>query len=619
MTADLFARLFLGLGLLAAAALAAPLLGRRRGRAGAVNLVFVAASSALLLTVAAEAMFGHAGHAARTLVLGPVSLPLLVDGLAGLFLAIVAVMGVASALYSVRYMDRFPGRDLRGYYAGFPLFLLGMAGVLVVDDFAVGFTLAWQMMTLPAFFLVRFERDARETARAARTFLIFMELAWLLVVLAPFAVAGHRFGDALPELAAKLGSAGGASLALFFGLMLAGFGLKAGVFPLGQLWLPGAYSAAPSPVSALLSSAMSKTGVYGLVRAFLFLAPAGNAAFDARTWGLVVAAVGAATLFIGTIQAMKQSDAKRLLAYSSIGQIGYIVLAIGAALALAFPSGPALGVLAVAAVIGALFHALNHAVFKGLLFFTGGNILFATGTKDLNKLGGLIGLMPVTAAVAGLGSLAIAGMPATSGFGSKWMIIASSVLGGGGGFVLVAFGIVALFTSAVTLACYVKFFGMAFTSVGSEWNVGRPVREAPASMLAPLLALAAICLVQGLFPALSVGLVRAALERSEGFLLAGALAPPAGPVSSGTLGLGLPGLGGPFAAAAAAPLAVALLVGLGLGLGALLRRAGGSRTVEAPTWLCGYQDLGDANRYTDRSMFAGLRALFKFAGGKSGK
>ncbi len=617
MTADLFARLFLGLGLLAAAALAAPLAGRRRGRAGVVNLVFVGAAAALLLTVSSEAVFGHGGHAARTLVLGPVSLRLLVDGLAGLFLAIVAVMGLAGALYSVRYLERFPGRDPRGYYAAFPLFLLGMAAVLIVDDFAVGFTLAWQMMTLPAFFLVRFEREAKETVRAARTFLIFMELAWLAVVLAPFAVAGYRFGDALPELAAKLGPAGGASLTLFFGLMLAGFGLKAGVFPLGQLWLPGAYSAAPSPVSALLSSAMSKTGVYGLIRAFLFLVPAGNAAFDARTWGLVVAAVGAATLLIGTIQAMKQSDAKRLLAYSSIGQIGYIVLAIGAALALSLPTGPAMGVLAVAAVVGALFHALNHAIFKGLLFLTGGNILFATGTKDLNRLGGLIGLMPVTAAVAGLGSLAIAGMPATSGFGSKWLIIASSVLAGDGGFILVAFGIVALFTSAVTLACYVKFFGMAFTSVGSEWNVGRSVREVPASMLVPLLGLAAICLVQGLFPALSVGLVRAALERSEGFLLAGALA--AGPVPSGTLGLRLPALGGSFAAAAAAPLAVVLLVGLGLGLAALLRRAGGSGTVEAPTWLCGYQDLSNANRYTDRGMFAGLRALFKFAGGKSGK
>ncbi|HOW85705.1 MAG TPA: proton-conducting transporter membrane subunit [Candidatus Aminicenantes bacterium] len=619
MTADLSVPLLLAFALLGAAALAAPLLARRRTLAGVVNLALVAAAAVLLFLVGYGSLFGPAGHASATLSLGPVTIPLVLDGLAGLFLGIVALIGLASALYSIRYLERFPGRSLRSYYACFPLFLLGMAGVLVVDDFGLGFTLAWQLMTVPAFFLVRFEREAKETVRAARNFLIFMELAWLLVVLGPLAVPGCRFGDALPVLAGKLGQAGGAPLALFFGLLLAGFGLKAGVFPLGQLWLPGAYSVAPSPVSALLSSAMSKTGVYGLIRAFLFMAPAGNPAFDARTWGLVVAAVGAATLLIGTIQAMKQSDAKRLLAYSSIGQIGYIVLAIGVALALALPAGPAVSVLAAAAVIGALYHALNHAIFKGMLFLTGGNILYATGTKDLNKLGGLIGLMPVTAAIAGLGSLAIAGMPATSGFGSKWLIIASSVLAGDSGFVLVVFGVIALFTSAVTLACYVKFFGMAFTSVGSEWNVGRPVQEAPASMLVPMIALTAICLVQGLFPALSVGLVRAALERSEGFLLAGALGSPAVPVPSRALGLGLPGLGGPVSSAAAAPLVVLLLVGLGLALGALLRRAGGSKEVSAPTWLCGYQDLSNANRYTDRGMFAGLRALFKFAGGKSGK
>ena len=182
---------------------------------------------------------------------------------------------------------------------------------------------------------------------------------------------------------------------------------------------------------------------------------------------------------------MKQSDAKRLLAYSSIGQIGYIVLAVGAVLLLGNSGEPALRVLAVVAAVGALYHVLNHAIFKGLLFLTSGSILYATGTKDLNKLGGLIKLMPVTAVVAGIASLSISGMPPTSGFASKWSIITSSLLAGDATGFLVLFGIVALFTSAVTLACYVKFFGMTFTSSGSEWNVDRKIREVPASMLAP--------------------------------------------------------------------------------------------------------------------------------------
>ncbi len=619
MNADIFARLSIAFGLLLAAAVVTPFLARKRTRAGIVNLVFVSASAALLLTVCFEAVFGHGGHAGRTISLGPVAVPLLVDGLAAIFLAIVALMGFSSALFSIRYMERFPNRSLRGYYFCFPLFLLGMACVLVVDDLALGFTLAWQIMTIPSYFLVRFEHERPETVKTARTYLVFMEFAWLLVVLGPFFAGGYRFGDSIPVLTGKLTQTGGAPLALFFGLLLAGFGLKAGVFPLGQLWLPAAYSNSPSPISALLSSAMSKTGVYGLIRAFLFMAPVGNAAFNARTWGLIVATVGAATLLIGTVQALSQSDAKRLLAFSSIGQIGYIVLAVGVALILALPSGPAVSVLAAAAVIGALYHVLNHSVFKELLFLTSGSVLYATGTKDLNKLGGLIRLMPVTAVIAFIASLSISGMPPFSGFSSKWMISTSSVLAGDSSVVLVIFGIVALFTSVVTLACYVKYFGLAFTSSGSEWNVDKTIREVPASMLAPKVILTVICLAQGLFPALSVGLIRAVLQRSEGFLLADGVAASAGPVSASLDGIRLTGLGGLPLNAAAAPLVVLLVLGLGLGLAALLRRSGGSKEIEAPTWLCGYQDLDNANRYTDRSMFAALRGLFKFAGGKSGK
>lgn len=619
MTADLFVRLFIGLGLLAAAALAAPLLARKRTLAGVVNLALVAAAAALLLTVSCESIFGQAGPAAWTLALGPLSVPFLVDGLSGLFLAVIAFMAVMSAIYSIRYMDHYPEYGLGGYYLCFPLFILGMAALVTVDDLGLGFTLAWQIMTVASFFLVRFERRKAENRRSAAKYLALMELAWLLVVAGAFFARGHSFGEPLAGITAKLGATGGLPLLGFFAFLLVGFGLKAGVWPLGQLWLPDAHSIAPSPVSALLSGVMLKTGIYGLMRTFLFMTPKDNAAFDGRTWGLIVAATGAVTLLVGTIQSMKQSDAKRLLAYSSIGQIGYIVLAAGAVLYLGTTGTPVLRALAVAAVIGALFHVLNHAIFKGLLFLTSGSILYATGTKDLNKLGGLITLMPVSAVIAGIASLSISGMPPFSGFSSKWTIISSALLAGDGTFALVLFGIIALFTSAVTLACYVKFFGMAFTSAGSEWNVGRTIREVPASMLAPKIVLTAVALVQGLFPALSVNLVLAALGRSEGFFLADAVARPAGPLSASVLGLRLTGVSDLPFGAAAAPLAVLLVLGLGFGLGVLLRRAGGSKEVEAPTWLCGYQDLGNANRYTDRGMFAGLRGLFKFAGGKSGK
>ncbi len=282
----------------------------------------------------------------------------------------------------------------------------------------------------------------------------------------------------------KAGGASPAVLAAALLLLALGFGLKAGVFPLGQLWLPDAHSVAPSPVSALLSGVMLKTGIFGLIRVFFFLAPAAGARFDARPWGAALAAVGVLTLFIGTLQSVKQSDAKRLLAYSSIGQIGYIVLGLGAALLLSASEDPLMQGLAAVAVLGALLHLLNHAVFKGLLFLTGGSLLYATGTKDLNRLGGLVRWMPVSAVLAAIASLAIAGMPPGSGFASKWTIVASTLLAGSGWTLLVPFGIIALFTSTVTLACYVKFFGLSFTASGAEASAGKPIREVPGSMLA---------------------------------------------------------------------------------------------------------------------------------------
>jgi hydrogenase-4 component B len=618
MNFDILSRLFIALAILAVSAAVAPLAARNRTRAGLINLLLVAASSIVLFTVGLGAIFGG-GTAARMVPVGPLRIPFLVDGVSGVFLLVIAFMAAMSAVYSIRYMDHYPDYGVAGYYCCYPLFILGMAGLVAVDDLGPGFTLAWQIMTLASYFLIRFERRKPENVRSAAKYLVLMELAWLLVVSGAFFARGYTFGEPLAELGAKLGATPGPMLFGFFAYLLVGFGLKAGVYPLGQLWLPDAHSVAPSPVSALLSGVMIKTGIYGLIRTFLFLAPAAGTAFDARAWGSVIAAIGAATLLIGTVQSMKQSDAKRLLAYSSIGQVGYIVLAVGAVLVLGNSGEPALRALAVVAAVGAVFHVLNHAIFKGLLFLTSGSILYATGTKDLNKLGGLIRWMPVSAVVAGIASLSISGMPPFSGFSSKWSIITSSLLAGNGAALLVIFGIVALFTSAITLACYVKFFGMAFTSSGAEWNASRTVREVPGSMLAPKIVLTVVCLAQGIFPAASFSLILAALQRTEGFLLANGLAAARSSLSFSATGIKLGGLFGMPLNSAAAPLIVLLVLGLALAAGALLRRSGGSQEVEAPTWLGGYQELSDANRYTDRGMFAALRSLFHWAGGRSGR
>ncbi len=618
MPAEALSRLLIGLGLLAVSAVVSPLIAKKRRAAGIVNLVLCAAAAAALIAASVPVITGAAGNVIRTFRIGPIAVPVLVDGLSALFIIIIAFMSVMSALYSIRYMDHYPEYGLGGYYLCFPLFILGMVGLVTVDDLAVGFTVSWQIMTVASYFLIRFESGKEGIVRKANKYLVLMELAWLAVIAGAFFSAGYQFGDPVSVVAGKLATTGGPGLAAFFGLLLFGFGMKAGVFPLGQLWLPDAHSIAPSPVSALLSGVMLKTGIYGLVRTFLFMAPASNPAFDGKAWGLGIAAIGAATLFLGTLQSVKQSDSKRLLAYSSIGQIGYIILAAGAALVLGLSENPSLEILAVVAAVGALYHVLNHAIFKGLLFLSSGSVLYATGTKDLNKLGGLINLMPASAAVAGIASLAISGMPPMSGFMSKWSIISSSLLGGAGAPVLVLFGIAALFTSAVTLACYVKFFGMTFTSSGAQWTVAKKVREVPASMLLPKFVLAAVCLAQGLLPVFFYRLIASVFERSDGFLFeeAAATAFQGGPLAVALPGIRLEGLFGNALNSAAAPLAVLAVLVLALGAGALLRRSAGSKEVAARTWLCGYQDLGEGNRYTDRGMFAALKGLFRWTGGK---
>lgn len=611
--------LYLAFVLLVASAVLSRLTAKARRWAGWLHFGLTAEAGVFLAYVGVRAVSGGGMDEAVRVLIGPFGVPFLIDGLSGLFLIVIGVMAAVSALFSVRYIAHDPEYGLGGYYFYFPLFILGMAALVAVDDLSAGFTLAWQIMTIASFLLIRFEHKKRENRRAAAKYLVLMEIAWACVVGAGIA-AGGGWGDSLHILSVKVGALSPAALFAVYGLLLVGFGLKAGLFPLGQLWLPDAHSVAPSPVSALLSGVMLKTGIFGIIRVFFFMIPDRGSAFDPRLWGFILAAAGALTLFIGTLQSVKQSDAKRLLAFSSIGQIGYIVLGLGAALIAASSPDPGIQRLAVVAIVGSLMHVLNHAIFKGLLFLVSGSLIYATGTKDLNKLGGLVKFMPVSAVVTAIASLSISGMPPTSGYASKWTIISSSLLAGGASAVLVLAGIIALFTSAVTLACYVKFFGMAFTGSGAGTPAEGGVREVPASMLAPKIFLAAVCIAQGLFPFLFIGLISSALRHSAGFPLARAFAP--GAVDSmfdvSLLGLRIRDLFGVSVNAAAAPLIVLGILLLAMAGAAWLRRSAGSKEVRVPTWLCGYRDLDARTRFVDRGMFAALKNFFRWTGGRTG-
>jgi formate hydrogenlyase subunit 3/multisubunit Na+/H+ antiporter MnhD subunit len=517
-------------------------------------------------------------------------------------------------------MEHYPDYKLWSYYINFPVFILGMIGIVTVDDLSLGFSISWQLMTVASYFLIRFEYREKGNVRNANKYLLLMELAWILILAGTFFIPGISAGDPLHEITSKIGGATGIYAYLIYGLLLVGFGLKAGVFPLGQLWLPDAHSIAPSPISALLSGVMIKTGVYGIIRTFFWMVPPGGADFatSGLLWGAIIASAGVVTLFIGTVQALKQHDAKRLHAYHSIGQMGYIIFGVGCALVMLNSGNEFVKLLSVIAIIGALYHTLNHTVFKGLLFLSTGSVLYSTGTKDLNKLGGLMKLMPVTTLVAGIASLSIAGMPAFSGFASKWTIISSSLLAGSEFLYLLIFGIVALFTSAITLASYVKFFGMTFASSGVEWNVTKKIKEVPAVMLIPKIILAVLCLVQGLLPFLYYDMFINIFKKSAGSVIQPMFAGVTlnGYIVNSVMGVtvSVPGMKGALSFVAV-PLVVLIIFIAAFVFAWLLKKSGGAEEKAAETWLCGYQDLNNLNRYVSKNMYAAFKKALWWTGG----
>jgi hydrogenase-4 component B len=600
-----------------------------RRLAGQVAFGLTALSSLLAAGAALSVLISGPGKAVTVWLLPQYGSALRIDldGLSAVFVLLIAVISACSALYSIDYMEHYPEYGLHRYYPYFLLFVAGMYGIVCTTDLMAAFFLLWQLMTFSSYALVRFEYKRQENVRAAYRYLIAMEVACGFILLGagilaqgPVALGPHetlmRFDfDAIrhgmPDL---LGSSGGLAAAglLFF---LIGFGIKAGMWPFGQVWLPAAHPAAPSPVSALLSGVMIKTGVYGLMRSFLWLVPAeAMNVYPSEVWGLVIAILGTATLFIGTTQALGQDQTKRLLAFSSIGQVGYILLPLGACLALI--KGGAMDdsvlLLAVIAFSASLFHTLNHGLFKSLLFLNAGSLLYATDSQDLNQMGGLVTYLPVTAVTSLVGAFSIAGVPLLNGFASKWSIVVATILGSRYAPYLVICTVVAMLTSVITLALFLKFFGTSFLSrvsrrVAERVNAGQ-VAEPRWPMLAPQVALAALCVLLGLAPQIGFRLIHRALAGSQqGLGVALAKLPPLGTA-------GLTGAEGPAGQALLSPLVVAVVFGTLLLLAAGISLAGGALRRTAEPWLCGYVAETDQMRYGARNLYREVARILPWVG-----
>jgi len=601
------------------------LVSRNRTVSGWISFIVVLSTAVLIFQGALTVLTnGPALHPSAFFAVPQIgfALRVYVDGLTAIFLMLAAFIAVPAAFYSIAYMRLYEEYSVARYYPNFLLFLAAMYGLLSTADMMWFFFIFWQMMTLPGYALIRFENKKKENIRAANKYLIMMEIACAATMIGAELIAqggvssgGMRYdfdtvSVGLPDL---LRTSPG-TMALAFFLFLAGFGIKMGMWPFGQIWLPDAHPAAPSPVSAMLSGVMIKTGVYGLMRYFLWLVPAaGWDYFPLAKWGLVVAVLGTITLFTGTMQALKQDQSKRLLAFHSIGQIGYILLGMGVCMSL-LPSGNQIFAgLAAIGLFGALFHVVNHGVFKSLLFFNAGSMLYATGTQDLNKMGGLMKFMPITAVTAIVASFSISGVPLFNGFVSKWSIYVAAIQGSEAAKYLAVCALIAILTSALTLASFIKFFGVSFLSRASTLVTAKSAKqermEVPWMMQLPQVCLAFVCVMLGIVPSAAFHLMQKVLDSSPhayGAVLAGA-APMTGGVLKGVQEI--------QGTALFVPLAIAVLLGSMFLLTYIISKLGSAGRRSAAPWLCGYALEADCHRYAAHNFYGEIKRYFRWVGG----
>ena len=454
------------------------------------------------LLVAAAAVWSlESGPETAVLPLGLPGLPfhLRLDALSAFFLLLLGAASAGVSAFAAGYFRQGEGTPPGLLCLLYHLFLASMAMVLLADD-AYAFMVMWELMALSSFFLVTANHLIPEIRRAGYLYLLIAHIGALAILLC-FGVLQANTGDyTFANMRAQHLSPFWASVA--FLLAFLGFGAKAGIVPL-HIWLPEAHPAAPSPVSALMSGVMLKTAIYGLLRVSFDILP-----MQLWWWGVLALVVGLVTALFGVVFAAIQTDMKRLLAYSSIENIGLLIVGIG--LALLF-FGYGMAPMAALALTAVLYHALNHAFFKSLLFVGTGAVLHATGERNLGKLGGLLRFMPWVGWLALVGALAAAGLPPLNGFVSEWLLLQSFLftLGLKSTFVNNLVPVVAAGVALVAaLGGYVmvKFFGVVFLGQPREPRLAGS-HDAVRWERAGLIWLAAGCILLGLFPVQVIALL----------------------------------------------------------------------------------------------------------------
>ena len=592
------------IGILAAGAAVSAAMARSRRSAGWIALLFVAFSAIIIASVALPVLLTGepALYSSGLNIVGlGAELSFTVDTLSALFLLLICVVSVLAVFYSIDYMESYPRENLARYYAPLLLFIGGMVGVVSVSDWFF-FLVFWEFMTLASYFLVVFERENATSLRAGFKYFLITHAASALMFAAAIITwkSGmlREFNFATAQLSMEnMAQARPWLLHVVLGLWFVGFGTKAGMYPFGD-WLPDAHPAAPSSVSAMLSGVMIKLGIYGIARVFLWSILPSLSHDAVVVWGLVIAAFGVASAVIGSIAAVQQNDCKRLLAFSSIGQMGYILMGLGMGIAF-LRIAPLFGALA---LLAAFYHLVNDAMFKSLLFFNAGSVVYHTGTRDLNRIGGLSQVMPVAAATAVVGALALAGLPPLNGFVSKWILYQSAILGGLRYPVFIGLGLIALLVSVVSLAYAMKFVGIAFMGKAAPVPPGHG-QAIPWTMNVAQVILAAACVGLGLAPAAVAAGIYGILRRT----VAG-LAEPS-QILGGTAWTLTLAPGGAATAAWNPVLLLVLLCGL-MAVSYGIMRLAGAPVREVASWYCGEEHADELVRFRAQGMFATFNRAF---------
>jgi formate hydrogenlyase subunit 3/multisubunit Na+/H+ antiporter MnhD subunit len=596
---------FLALTLFLAALLLVPFLYRRRSFLR-ISFTLTAAAS-LAACVGGIWGVGQGGTESWILAIGLPDLPfhLRLDPLSNFFLTVIGLLGFYVSIYSIGYCEALDEKHSSARLVVFyVLFLLGMFLVVLADD-AFFFLISWELMAAASYCLVMFEDERPAHRRAAYLYLVVAHVGAIAILLS-FGVlsgaalpgdpegsllSGYTF-DAMRETHLSPGWAAAAFLLAFFG-----FAAKAGVVPF-HVWLPEAHPVAPSNVSALMSGVMLKTAIYGIVRV----------SFDLLDgfpwwWGGLVLALGLVSAVLGVLYALMQHDLKRLLAYHSVENIGIILIGIGLAMIFTARDFPVLAALALTA---GLYHTLNHAVFKGLLFMGAGAVLHATHQRNMEEMGGLIHRLPWTAALFLIGCISISALPPFNGFVSEWLTFQAFLLSPSLEApmlnLIIPLGATLLaLTGALAAACFVKAFGVTF--LGHWRGHHQPhFREVPWSMRIGMLLPAASCLILGILPTafiqwmdvLSEDLVGGKISLSAGAFGWLWLTPVSHERASYSGAIVFAGV-----------IAVVFLVYLFL-------HARKTALHRGPAWDCGFEKITPRMQYTATSFSMPIRRIFGF-------